>query len=308
MRIFRRRRPRPPRPQAAPQGDHAKGGVVAYLRTVYVVLIAIVVLAVTAEVLYHQNELVDSFAPNVATESMGILLVVVFVQRYLERQERANRLRSSIGGLRKASRALQRLADAWGQLVKGTLPRVPETLPRDFTELFATHYTEELAHCDPWATRGTPGSDALSWVRWTAREAAEACALLNQIIIAYSGALDPAYVEAIDELVDDPFVGEFLALTASPCDAKQWRIQMNTERALCESHFARLSAAVAQHNDLAREAASVRTRRTAPRTGTIGMELPLDHDLRVDVELSKRWWNAQPAVGALRARLEREAI
>jgi hypothetical protein len=274
--------------------------VAAYLRTIYVVLISIVVVSVLAEVFFRDLDMVDRFAPNIATESMGILLVVLFVQRYLERQERAQRLRASIGGLRKASRALQRMAETWGQLVKGTLPREPEPSPREVNELFETHYTEELAHCDPAATRNRSGIEPEPWVRWASREVTAACGLLNQIIIAYSGALDPAYVEAIDELVDDPFLHLFGELASATPEARTWTVRMNTGRALRETHFARLVAAINLHNSLAGDAAAVRTRRMAPRTGTIGMELPLDHDLRVNTEIQRRWWSDLPTLGALR--------
>jgi len=143
--------------------------------------------------------------------------------------------------------------------------------------------------------------DGEPWVRWARRETVAACELLNQIIIAYSGSLDPAYVEAIDELVDDPFIALFDDLAESTPDPRRWRVQMNAGRALREAHFARLNAAIALHNSLARDAAGVRTRRMAPRTGTIGMELPMDHDLRVETELTKRWWGAAPSIGKLRA-------
>jgi hypothetical protein len=29
----------------------------------------------------------------------------------------------------------------------------------------------------------------------------------------------------------------------------------------------------------------------------------MDHDLRVDAELSKKWWSNGPAIGSLRTRL-----
>jgi hypothetical protein len=232
---------------------------------------------------------------------MGILLVVFFVQRYLERQERSQRLRASIGGLRKASRALQRMVEVWAQLVKGTLPREPESPPRELSELLETHYTEELAHCDPAVARNRPGNTPEKWVHWASREAAESCSLLNQIIIAYSGALDPAYVEAIDELVDDPFIHLFADLAGREPAARAWTVSMNTGRALRETHFARLMAAIDLHNSLARDAAAVRTQRMAPRTGTIGMELPMDHDLRVNVDIERRWWSELPALGSLRS-------
>lgn len=297
----KRKRTRAPKIDGRPRAERPRGSVAAYLRTIYVVLISIVVISVLAEVFFRDVDMVDRFAPNIATESMGILLVVLFVQRYLERQERAQRLRASIGGLRKASRALQRMAEAWAQLVKGTLPREPEPLPRELEELLETHYTEELSHCDPGAARTRPGTTPEHWVRWASREVAEACSLLNQIIIAYSGALDPAYVEAIDELVDDPFIRLFEELSDREPEARAWTVSMNTGRALRETHFARLMAAVNLHNSLARDAAAVRTRRMAPRTGTIGMELPMDHDLRVSVEIERRWWTDQPGLGALRS-------
>jgi len=283
-----------------------RGGARAYLRTVYVVLGSIVVLAVLAQFLLGDIELVDSFAPNVATESMGILLVLIFVHRVLERQERAHRLRGSIGALRKASRALERLARPWCDLVKGSLQRTPEPLPADVAALLEPHYAEQIGHCDPAAERPAEEGHGEQWTRWVAREVTQAAELLNQIIIAYNASLDPAYVETIDELVDDPFVRYFSETAATPIDDREWRITMNANRALREAHFARLVAAMAQHNTLARDAAAVRTRRMAPRTGTIGMELPMDHDLRVNAELSKRWWSAGPAVGSLRARSDRD--
>lgn len=277
------------------------------MRLVYLVLVCVVALAVFAELLFQRFDLVDRFAPNIATESMGILFTVALVQRYLERQERAHRLRGSIGALRKGSRALQRLAAAWAVLVKGTLPRLPESTARGVLDLFEPHYTEHLTHCNPGVLRAREdGEGTESWVRWAAREVTESCDLLNQIIIAYSASLDPAYVEVIDEVVDDPFVRHFGALAAAPPDYREWRVQMNAGRALREGHFSRLAAAITLHNKLARDAAAVRTRRMAPRTGSVGMELPLDHDLRVDLELSKRWWNTLPRVGGLRGELERQ--
>jgi len=304
----RTRRPRKPTPSAESgqrPASHQKSATTGYLRRVYVILGSIVALAVLAAIFFSEIPVVDRFAPNVATESMGILLVLAFVHRVLERQERAYRLRGSIGALRKASRALERMARAWSDLVKGCLARVPEPLPSDAPELLAPHYAEELAHSDPLAVRDDSGG--ITWMSWAAQEVAAAAEFLNQIIISYSASLDPAYVEAIDELVDDPFILEFAALAKAPPDVRQWRIRLNAMRAARESHFTHITAAIALHNQLARDAAAVRTRRMAPRTGTIGMELPLDHDLRVDTDLARSWWTAQPAIGALRARVDRDS-
>jgi hypothetical protein len=299
-----RKRNRAPRPERPAPEKSSGNSIAVYQRRVFLTLSLIIIISTIAEILYRDIDLVDRFAPNIATESMGILLVLIVVQRYLERQERAQRLRGSIGGLRKASRALQRFNDTWAVLVKGTLPRTPEPLPRQLPDLLEPHFTEELGHLDALGLRGLPG-DGEPWIRWAHRELHAASSLLNQIIIAYSGALDPAYVEAIDELVDDPFIGFIGRLIEESPEPRVWRVEMNAGRALREVHFARLNATITLHNELARDAAAVRTRRIAPRTGTIGMELPLDSDLRVETELDKRWWSGPPAIGGLRAEADR---
>jgi hypothetical protein len=298
-----RKRKRATRPEPVPEKSSGNS-IKVYQRRVFLTLSLIIVVSTVLEILYRDIDLVDRFAPNIATETMGILLVLILVQRYLERQERAQRLRGSIGGLRKASRALQRFNDTWAALVKGTLPRTPEPLPRHLPELIEPHYTEELGHLDALGLRGSPG-ESEPWIRWAYRELHAASTLLNQIIIAYSGALDPGYVEAIDELVDDPFIDFIGKLIEQSPQPRVWRAEMNAGRALREVHFARLGATIALHNELARDAAAVRTRRIAPRTGTIGMELPLDYDLRVETELDKRWWSGSPVIGGLRAEADR---
>src|SRR5262245_55906171 len=89
-----------------------------HLAPVYVGLIVLVVLLVAITMIWgdpaHTRGLPDSvvnfidrFGPNLASESVGILLTVVFVRRFLEQHERSRRLRASVGALRKARRSLQ---------------------------------------------------------------------------------------------------------------------------------------------------------------------------------------------------------
>ncbi|MCI0433342.1 MAG: hypothetical protein L0271_06815, partial [Gemmatimonadetes bacterium] len=53
------------------------------------------------------------------------------------------------------------------------------------------------------------------------------------------------------------------------------------------------------HNRIAADAATVRTRRRAPRSGSIGVTLALDADLRIDVRRDAGWWGQAPSPGAL---------
>jgi hypothetical protein len=261
-------------------------------RGLYITLGAIVLVSVVASLMFSRVPWVDRFGAELATEALGILLTLVFVQRFLERQERARRLRGSIGALRKGGRALSSIAWTWADLIRSSMRKAPPHAPASLTDLFVSHNTECLAQWDPRAEHrdgGQPTETSGSWALHRFQSAQEA---LNEIIIAYGGSLDPGYVEAVDELVDDPFLRIIREVAADEeLDPRDWRQRLNAARAHRDAHFNRLVQAIAIHNRLATEAGQLRSRRTAPRTGTVGLKLSLDHDLRVPLTLDQKWWN-----------------
>jgi hypothetical protein len=197
------------------------------------------------------------------------------------------------------------MVEAWTDLIKGTLPRVPGDPIHNYLDLFAPHFVENITYVDAHRMKMREGEDPEAWVVDVSRRVEAAREALNQTIVAYSASLDPAYVEAIDEVVDDGFLRMFHQMVENGIDTRAWRVRMNASRATRETFFARLAAAIRLHNQLAKEASTVRSRRIAPRTGSVGMELPLDHDLRVDLELPRRWWALEPLPGAVRSDTER---
>ena len=269
-------------------------------RNVYIAFALIAVGTAIVSQLFADHPAVDRFGPNLASEAVGILLTLIFVQRFLDRQERVRRLRGSIGALRKGGRALSSLAHAWGALIKGGYRRPPAHPPESLAMLFAPHVTENLGHIDPLLERATAEQPDERWTEHVYREVVAAQQTLHEVIIAYGASLDASYVEAIDELVDDPFPRVFGDIIAQPqLDARQWRVRLNASRAMRELHFTRLTAAIELHNQIAREAATVRSRRSAPRTGALGVELPLDWDLRARFVLDDGWWRSAPRPGSL---------
>jgi hypothetical protein len=79
----------------------------AHWPVLYVILGTLVVVAAAISQLAPDQEVVQRFGPNIATETLGILLTLMFVQRFLERQDRVRRLRSSLGALRRGSRTIR---------------------------------------------------------------------------------------------------------------------------------------------------------------------------------------------------------
>jgi hypothetical protein len=270
----------------------------------YAALGAIFVVSTVATLVWD-NPQMDRFGPNLSTESGGILVTLIFVQRFLEQQERTRRLRGSIGALRKGSRALMQLVDAWGLLVKGSMRRAPSPLPEAYPELFAPFITENLNNADPSVPRTNPDGSGEPWARSVWRQLASAQEALSQIIVVYGVTLDSEYIEVIDELADDPFVRLVGEITSQRVpDARVWRTRLQQVRALRESHFRRLLRAIELHNRLAAAAGKVRSPDEVPRTGALGIDLSPDHDLKVHLEISDDWWRAAPLPSSLRSEAE----
>jgi hypothetical protein len=267
----------------------------------YMILGTLVVAAAAVSQLAPDSELAQRFGPNLATETFGILITLVFVQRFLERQDRVRRLRSSLGALRRGSRALARLMEAWAVLVKGGLRNPPRYPPDSFLELFEPHHTQVLSDLDPGADAGNP--EGLPWCVWAAREIRACRDALQEIIRVYGTSLDAEYVEVLDALIDDEYIDIFLDLTDGDDEtAADWQVRIRQTSGAREAHFRRLRAAVEEHNRLAHEAASIRDPKRLPKTQGVGVDLPPDWDLRVHHAVSGSWWKGEPAPAALRAR------
>lgn len=272
------------------------------MRGVYATLAALTIAAAGATLIFADDVAwIERFGPNLATEALGIVITLVVVQRVLDRQDRARKLRGSIGALRKSGDALSTVVRTWGELLKGSLERMPVERPHSVDGFFLPYVTESLTDCDPRLARAEDGIEQ-PWVQWAAHRFADAQAALHDVIMAYGATLEPTYVEAIDELVDDPFLALVRELGTTPgIDPQRWRVRINTAPGLRDVHFARLLHAVEMHNTLAREAARFRNPDTAPRRRTIGIGHALDHDLHVNTEIDPEWWSRPPEPGTLRA-------
>lgn len=279
----------PPAPRRPPERIH--------LAPVYWLLILLIVLATAGSIVWGDVVLVGRFGPNLATESLGILLTVFFVRRFMEHAERARRLRASAGALRKSRVALQEMIDAWSATVKGCM-ETNQTTFGSRAALITPDRSEWLLSLDPAARR--PDHPAERWLDWLTARVRHAQDTLDQIVGTYGGILDPEYVEAVDALVADPFLSGFRDLAGSDIGVREWRVAMNAVRGLRSSHFERLLGVIALHNGLAGEVGRVRGSSAAPRSSLIGVELARDHDLTVDATVDDGWWRSPPHVGSLR--------
>jgi hypothetical protein len=263
----------------------------------YWFLIGLFIVSLAVALLWPEHKLVDRFVPNFTSEVLGIIITVAFVQRLLQRQERARRMRASIGAFRRGGRALTRLLTAWADILKGCSADAEPS--RQIGRLFSPGATDHLGQLDLRLGR-SQGDDMSRWSEWLLDQIDLAHAELNRVVIAYGAVLDPAYTEAIDELIDDPFLQLVRELVHAQVEPQVWRARMNMNRGHREDYFRHLVATAELHDRLAAEAATVRSRDRAPRTGALGMELPRDYDLKVMLRLDRDWLSAVPGPGSLR--------
>ncbi len=265
----------------------------------YMILGGLVVAAAAVSQLAPDNATIQRFGPNLATETLAILLTLVFVQRFLERQDRVRRLKSSLGAFRRGSRALTRLLEVWGVVLKGGLRNPPRYPPDSMLELLEPHHTLVLAEIDPAAP--SVEDAALSWSAWLARELCAGREALREVIRVYGTSLDAEYVEALDALIDDEFFDILTGIADSAETGADWHVGIRQVPGARDGHFRRLRAVVELHNQLAREAAAIRDPKRLPQTRGVGVALPPDWDLRVHHAVSGPWWKAEPTPGSLRA-------
>jgi hypothetical protein len=256
-----------------------------------------VVATVALTVSFDRSEPMQLYGPNLTTELLGIIATLTFVQRLLAREERARKLRASVGPLRKCHAAFSDFLRAWSMLLKGAFDPRRTELPRTFEELLTSEYTNDLASLDPQ----TRAADAEAWTSLGIRQLVGAQARLREVIAIYGAALDPEYLEAIDELADDSFVQFLDELAGAKPSAQQWRVAINQSRGCREGHFIRLLHALTVHNQLSEEAARFRSRHLAPNAHSLTLQRRPDSDLKVSLQLGRAWWSATPLTGGLRS-------
>ena len=175
------------------------------MRATYATLGSIVAfLAITHLLWGDQPGLVRDFAPELATEVLGILITLVFVQRIIDRRAQEDRARASRGGVRRSEDPLRDLSDLWTEIVRGCLERLPATPPRTYLELFGPEWSAVIDDCDLTRVRFAWSEE--TWAESAARVISRARDQISGILDLYGVHLNAHFIEVLDEIRDDPFL------------------------------------------------------------------------------------------------------
>ncbi len=176
------------------------------MRATYATLASIVALLALTYVLWGgQAGLIQDFAPELATEILGILITLVFVQRIIDRRAQDERARASRGGVRRAEDPLRDLSDLWTEIVRGCLERAPARPPGTYLTLFGPEWQGAIDDCD--LTRIRYGWSDETWAESAARVISRARDQISGILDLYGVHLNAHFIEVLDQIRDDPFLG-----------------------------------------------------------------------------------------------------
>ena len=175
------------------------------MKATYTALGSIVAILAIAHLFWgEQPGLVRDFAPELATEVLGILITLVFVQRIIDRRAQEDRARASRGGVRRSEDPLRDLSDLWTEIVRGCLERPPARPPRTYLELFGPEWSAVIDDCDLTRVRYTWSEE--TWAESAARVISRARDQISSILDLYGVHLNAHFIEVLDEIRDDPFL------------------------------------------------------------------------------------------------------
>jgi hypothetical protein len=229
------------------------------VRATYAALGSIVAILVIAHLFWgDQPGLLRDFAPELATEVLGILITLVFVQRIIERRAQEDRARASRGGVRRSEDPLRDLSDLWSEIVRGCLEGPPARPPQTYLELFRSEWSAGIDDCD--LTRVRYGWSEETWAESAARVISRARDQISGILDLYGVHFNPHFIEVLDEVRDDPFLahvetlGEQLRIARElfPDEIEPDDYAINRTSAVRRDFMRTLSRAIRLYNEAAR--------------------------------------------------------
>ena len=141
---------------------------------------------------------------NLGANVIGILVVLIFVERIVRSDNDRNRKRVERGALRKTGQSIQQIVRAFSNLLKGSLLAPPVTPPETVADLFAEAHIQSLDKCDFGAAHVAPSSRG--WPEYMNDVLYRSLGELSSVIAAYGAFVQPEYLELLDELCDHVYI------------------------------------------------------------------------------------------------------
>jgi len=178
-----------------------------YLKTPYVLLSGLLLLCFLASfILPAQFEWIKNFSLEMASEIIGILLVVFSIDRVIALEQKKEKKKLEKVTCLQLRRPLLRHFYLIFNLFKASIAEKPNKEYERVTDLFDEYFFQEIAFLDFSQTAPVFTIADTSWSEYLTRECEQFQEALNNTTEKYALFLPPDILDLIEEIINDPFI------------------------------------------------------------------------------------------------------
>lgn len=141
---------------------------------------------------------------NLATEMLGILFTVVFIDSVIRRREERQRRRYRSIALQQLRFPLSQHSRLLFNLYKASVERKPERKISGMEDLFDADYFEQIVYLD--LAKPGPVTPPMIWAEWVRHETGRFKDDLGRVVDKYAMYLDPDTLDVAERLISSSFI------------------------------------------------------------------------------------------------------
>lgn len=172
----------------------------------YYVLVALTLVfgAISFYARSRQWDWVESLASNLAAGFLGSFLIVLLVDRALERQRARQTEQARSIALRVLRPFVLQHIMLLSDWHKASAEKPPSKLPNSLAETFSSDYFEQIRFLD--FSKDAPVDPKMSWLQWTGQQFDEFSGQISRIIDKYSFFLETRTLDRLENLANSILV------------------------------------------------------------------------------------------------------
>jgi len=149
-------------------------------------------------------EWLSSYLSNIATGLIGSLIIILFIDRLLERERQKQGLRIMRVALNRLKAPIQRHMALLCEFYKAAALNKPSPLPSTFEEVFTDRYYTTISFLDFY--KDAPVKPKVNWFEYVDLESRLFKDRLEKVEDMYSGFLEIDLIETLEGLVNSSFL------------------------------------------------------------------------------------------------------
>jgi hypothetical protein len=177
------------------------------LRTPYLLLL---ILLVSCFLIYFsipsQSSWIKDFSQEMASEILGIFLVVFSIDRVIELDQKKEREKLETVAFLQLRRPLVRHFYLLFNMFKAAIPEKPDKVYQNVSDLFDDVFFDELAFLDFSKSAPIFPSIEANWSDYLYRECDQFKDSLNRTMEKYCLFLQPEIIDLMEEIINSPFI------------------------------------------------------------------------------------------------------